>query len=346
VKLVRFQRSRGESSLSISDRLGIGFALIGLFGTLTLCLALFIEYRIKITDLAGPDATRSAWREMIEHVGLPILVLIVPTLLATRWVIERAFAPLEQAAQAIEAAPAGRGVRIDTAAMPVEAMPFVSAINRLLERLDGVAEEQEAFASDVAHELRTPLAILSLGLDGIAVPDAARLKDDVGAMRRLIDQLLLLAQVNAEAAVPMPSTSFTLAGVAEDVVARLAPRVIADGREIELDVHDADVAVTGHREAVSAALRNLVENAVRATPPGGRVVVSVGEGARLCIADEGPGLDREQLARLVRRHVRAEHASIDGAGLGLAIADRIMAAHGGRVETDPSARSLMLVFQP
>jgi signal transduction histidine kinase len=76
------------------------------------------------------------------------------------------------------------------------------------------------------------------------------------------------------------------------------------------------------------------------------VVVSVGEGARLCIADEGPGLDREQLARLVRRHVRAEHASIDGAGLGLAIADRIMAAHGGRVETDPAARSLMLVFQP
>ncbi|MBL7466207.1 sensor histidine kinase, partial [Escherichia coli] len=89
--------------------------------------------------------------------------------------------------------------RIDNSQMPTEALPFTSAVNDLLARLDEAAKRQEAFAADVAHELRTPLALLSLELDRLEHDDAERLKKDVAAMRRLIDQLMLLAQIDADA---------------------------------------------------------------------------------------------------------------------------------------------------
>ncbi|MEO0032116.1 MAG: hypothetical protein RIS94_1874 [Pseudomonadota bacterium] len=329
---------------SVTRRLGLGLLLIAVFATVTLCAAVISEYGFSLADLANPDAFNAAWHEMIDHVGLPILVVLGPTLGATAWVVGRAFAPLRRAARAIEETPAERGVRVPVADLPVEALPFAEAINRLLARLDETARQQEAFASDVAHELRTPLTILSMELERTGAADPARLRGEVLAMRRLVDQLLLLAQVNAAATAPLPATDFALCDLAEDVVALTAPQVIACDRRIELQVLSPSTVVHGHREAVAAALRNLVENAARVTPPGAIVRVTCGPGAELRVGDEGPGLSPEQLARLVRRHERADHPSAEGAGLGLAIADRIMAAHGGRLHSDFEAREIVMSF--
>ncbi|MCW1382533.1 HAMP domain-containing histidine kinase [Novosphingobium sp. KCTC 2891] len=329
---------------SVKGRLALGLLLIGLFATITLCAAVFIEYRITLTDLAGPQELRAAWKEMIEHVGLPILVVLAPTLLATNWFIGRAFQPLSRAAAAIEATRAERGVRVETDDFPAEALPFVEAMNRLLARLDETAAQQEAFASDVAHELRTPLTIVAMELERPGPVDSARLRGEIMAMRRLIDQLLLLAQVNAEATAPLPATAFALDALAEDIVSLTAPQVIAGGRRIELQMLGHPGEVHGHREAVGAALRNLVENAARAAPAGTTVRITCGPGAVIRVGDDGPGLRPEQLARLVRRHERADHPSAEGAGLGLAIADRIMAAHGGCLATDFEAREIVMQF--
>ncbi len=331
--------------VSVGQRLSLGLSLIGLFGVIALIAMVSLQYGFTADELLHFSTLAYTRNELIGHVGLPILVLLVPTVLAARWVILRAFRPLEAAAHAIEAAPTERGVRIDDRDMPAEAMPFVAAINRLLDRLDSVAREQEAFAADVAHELRTPLSILSLELDRLEGRDAIALKEEVTAMRRLIDQLLLMAQVNVEAAAPLPAKSIDLATLAEDLVARLAPGIIAGGRDIAVEVEDGHVAVAGHREAIMAALRNLVENAVRATPAGGTVTVVAGPGTRLRVRDEGPGLAQDDLMRLMQRHERDAFASTDGAGLGLAIAHRIMVAHRGQILAQQEARELILSFQ-
>lgn len=331
--------------VSVGQRLFLGLSLIGLFGVIALIAMVSLQYGFTADELLHFSTLAYTRNELIGHVGLPILVLLVPTVLAARWVILRAFRPLEAAAHAIEAAPTERGVRIDDRDMPAEAMPFVAAINRLLDRLDSVAREQEAFAADVAHELRTPLSILSLELDRLEGKDAIALKEEVTAMRRLIDQLLLMAQVNVEAAAPLPAKSIDLATLAEDLVARLAPGIIAGGRDIAVEVEDGHVAVAGHREAIMAALRNLVENAVRASPAGGTVTVIAGPGARLRVRDEGPGLAQDDLMRLMQRHERDAFASTDGAGLGLAIAHRIMVAHRGHILAQQEARELILSFQ-
>jgi signal transduction histidine kinase len=154
---------------------------------------------------------------------------------------------------------------------------------------------------------------------------------------------MLLAQIDAEQAAHLPPTLVDLVEVAADVVAQLAPAALADGKTIELCGEGKD-AILGRREAVAAALRNLIENALRVTPQGVPVVVRADQSGELAVRDGGAGLSPERLDVLVRRLRRADHASTNGAGLGLAIVARIMAAHGGRLVTDPGQRELRLIF--
>lgn len=330
---------------SVSRRLVWRLGLVGLCGAAVLLAAVVFAYNLTFADLSAKEATERAIREMLEHVALPLLILMVPVALVVSGVIRQAFAPLAAAAARIESAPGhDRGFRIDSSSMPSEALPFVDAVNDLLARLDAAAIRQEAFAADVAHELRTPLAVLSLELDRLDHADAQRLKADVAAMRRLTDQLMLLAQIDAAAAAQTALDTMKLADVAGDVVSLLAPGVIEAGKTIALDLEDDAPTVHGRREAIAAALRNLIENAARITPSGGVIRVFVGPGASIRVRDEGPGLSPQRLHDLAQRHRRADHASKDGAGLGLAIVSRIMAAHGGELTTDQEARELALRF--
>ncbi|ABQ70060.1 MULTISPECIES: sensor histidine kinase [Sphingomonadales] len=330
---------------SVSRRLRRGLGLIGLIGTVLLLAAVAFFYSFTFTHLDPQAAILRAIKEMLEHVALPLVVLLVPVTIMVQRVIRQAFLPLEEAAAEIEAARGHeRGFRIDASHMPAEALPFTDAVNDLLVRLDDAVMRQEAFAADVAHELRTPLALLSLELDRLDHEDAARLKNDVASMRRLIDQLMLLAQIDAAAAAQTPLEPVPLTEIATQVVGAVAPGIIADAKTIELDTGDHPPIVNIRREAVAAALRNLIENAARVTPVGGTIQVRVGPGAILAVRDEGPGLTPDRLSDLVQRHRRADHASKTGAGLGLAIVERIMAAHGGTLTTDPTLHELALRF--
>ena len=329
---------------SVLNRLKRDLAVVGLAGTMLLLIAVGFFYSITFTQMPPQAAIARAFKEMLEHVALPVAVLMIPVTLVAVGVIRQAFSPLEAAAAQIEAAKGQeRGFRIDDRHMPSEVTPFTTAVNELLARADVAAERHEAFAADVAHELRTPLALLSLELDHLDHPLAPRLRADVHTMRRLIEQLMLLAQIDADAIAQTPLEQVSLAMVAGEVVAALAPGIIAAGKSVALDDQWAP-SVLGRREAIAAALRNLIENAVRVTPAGGAIGVFVGPGPILGVRDEGPGLTAERLRELAKRHCRSDHASQTGAGLGLAIVDRIMLAHAGSLETAPQKKELLLRF--
>lgn len=335
--------ARGSPSIFAS--LARGLAIVALGGTFLLLAAVVIEYRLSFAEMAAEDALEAALHEMAEHVVLPVLALVVPMTFAALFVMRRAFRPLTDAAEALNALSVqDRNIRIDDASLPAEVVPFTTAVNTMLRRLEQSAQQQEAFAADVAHELRTPLAAMMLELDGMDDPAAERLKGDVAAMRRLIDQLMLLAQMDAQEAAATATDEVVLSELASDVVARCAPGVIGAGRMIELVSEGAAVVVRGRREALAAALRNLIDNAVRVTPPAGTVHVVLDGSAMIRVTDGGPGLSAQQLGLLVKRNRRADHASPDGAGLGLAIVDRIMKLHGGSIRTDPDNSTLILDF--
>lgn len=330
---------------SMFNTLARGLTVVGFGGTAFLLIAVLIEYRFTFADLSTGEAIRAALKEMIGHVALPVAALLLPMAVASLWVMRRAFRPLSDAAAALEDLTVrDRDIRIDDQALPVEVAPFVQAVNKLLAKLADAATRHESFAADIAHELRTPLSSLMLELDGLDDSAAMRMKGDVAAMCRLIDQLMLLAQMDAQQVAATSTDEVDLNEVARDVVAHAAPSIIAAGKSIELSPSDEVAVVHGRREAIAAALRNLIENAVRVTPKGGGILVAVGSGPSLRVADDGPGLSAEQLVGLILRNRRSDHSSPDGAGLGLAIVDRIMLLHGGRIRTDQDARELILDF--
>lgn len=330
---------------SVFRELALGLLAVALVGTVLVLVTVVYEYGFSFSELVSLRDLDAALPEIFDHVILPVMLLAVPMAVAGLWVMRRAFAPLHAAARQIEAFQSPeRGFRIDTAPLPAEAVPFVDAINALLRRLEESATQQEAFAADVAHELRGPLTVLSLELDQLDSATAARLKGDVASMRRLVDQLMLLARIDAAKAATLPQEIVSLHEIGAEVVAKFAPKVIAADKIIELEGNDNSLTVLGQRESVFAAVRNLVENAIRVTPAGGAVRVCIGPETVVRVQDGGPGLTPGRLQELTQRLVRADHSSNEGAGLGLAIVDRIMTAHGGKLSSNFDARELELRF--
>lgn len=328
---------------SLGGRLAVGLSLVAVLGALVLLGLVALEY---VVGSDPPLTATQLMHEVADHVVAPLIILLGLVALAGAIVIRTGLRPLSEAASDIDLAAqtAPRGFRVDQDALPSEAQPFAAAINRLLGRLDAAAQAQEAFAADAAHELKTPLTILSLELEKFPGETATALRDDVAALCRLVDQLLLLARLDAQSAAETPKAFIDPSILATDLIGTLAPIALRSGRHLAFEDTGAS-AFFGHHEAIAAALRNLVENAMRITPNAGTITVFAGPGPRLRVRDEGPGLSPQRLATLSKRGARADHASPSGAGLGLSIVARIMMAHGGALRTDESRRELILDFE-
>lgn len=206
-------------------------------------------------------------------------------------------------------------------------------------------EARRRFFAAVGHDLRTPLASLQAAIealeDGVA-PDPDRylrsMERDVAALGELVDDLFLLARMDSGSISidPMPVDVTEIADEAIEVL-----RPVAGRSDVVLRLEaDHRTVVPGGTEAVSRALRNLIENAIRHSPPGSEVVVQVrnGHGATVRVVDQGPGFDPEFIDRAFERFTRADDArgrDTGGSGLGLAIASGFVTALGGEIWAEP-----------
>lgn len=269
---------------------------------------------------------------------VPVLALLASiTIVATPLIVRRAFRQL-----AVAAEEAGRididrrGSRLSATGIPAEIVPLVEAMNGALRRLDEGYDRHQRFIIDAAHELRTPIAILQAKIE--ASPDTAfalRLRRDVARLANLAEQLLDLQRL--ERLAPLDD-AIDLGTTARDVVADLAPLVIASGGELEV----ADLGggrISGDRSAVERVLANLIQNAVE--HGGQRVIVRV-EGSVIEVEDDGPGIPAEQRERVFEPFHRLQARGM-GSGLGLNLVRQIMTRLGGSVEAleAPSGGTLM-----
>lgn len=330
-------------SQSIKSRLSLGLAGAGLGGAGVLALVVAFQYRLFTAD--APTAAQTQL-ELLEHVVLP-LGLFLGLFGFGVWRVVRSLERklLEIAEDVHRSAQDLRAHRAPLEDLPLELQPFVSAINNLTQQLDLHARRQEAFASDAAHELKTPLALLALELDTVDAAARSRLIEHVQNLSQMIDQLLLLARCNS-ALVQQVGDDIEPGAVARRVVAELAPSALDAGRSLSFEEREP-TRFLGLEEAVSAAVRTIVDNAVRATPAGGNVTVIAGPGKSICVVDGGPGLSAGTLETLKARGVRSDSAPGGSAGLGLAIADRIMQVHDGELQTCmPQFAGIRMNFEP
>ncbi|RKS27968.1 two-component system OmpR family sensor kinase [Pseudomonas sp. WPR_5_2] len=294
--------------------------------------------RIAVAQETGArdtDARASALRSV-----LPFLILLPVLLLVVSDLVRKLFRPIATLSSEIDRRDEQELHPIDEQHLPVEIRPFVVAINRLLKRVAQSMETQRRFVADAAHELRSPLTALSLQAERLAAADMSaparerllKLRRGIERGRNLIDQLLTLARVQSASGLALP-TAVSVHDVYRRVLEDLWP--LAEVKHLDIGVEAGeDVRVMIHDADLLAVVKNLVDNAIRYTPEGGRVDLSVtleNGAALLQIKDSGPGIASEEQERVFDPFYRSLGTQVSGSGLGLSIVKAIMDRTGARV---------------
>jgi two-component system, OmpR family, sensor kinase len=278
------------------------------------------------------QAADAAWQSVRP------LLLLFPLMAVLIWVlVGRGLAPIARLARAIAGRSASALEPID-AQVPSEIEPLVKALNGLLVRLGTALKSQRQFVADAAHGLRTPLTALQLQAQLLerasSEPERAaalgELQLGLERLRHVVQQLLTLARTEPEAA-PSSLGPVRLDRLIDSVVAEQRGMIELKRMVLQLDRPEVPVAVLGEEQALRTLLANVLDNAVRYTPAGGRVLIAVacaGDSVSVRIEDAGPGIPTEERSRVFDRFYRGEGTEEPGTGLGLAIVKSIAERYG------------------
>ena len=316
------------------------------------------DQRVVIQVGRSEDPMRQESRELLLVLVLGLPVALIVAGVGGYTVARGALAPIERLtahARTITAERLSERLPVDN---PEDEMGRLAAVfNETLGRLEGSFEQMRRFTADVSHELRTPLtSIRSVGEVGLRGPrDAAAYRGIIGSMLEeadrlasLVDRLLTLSRAETRQA-PVVSEPVHLGELAENVAVHLG--VLAEEKRQTLAVErNGRPQALGDRVAVRQALINLVDNAIKFTPAGGRIRIRLAEtpGAAVVeVIDSGPGVDEQARPRIFDRFYRAEGMEVTGTGLGLSIARGAVEASGGRLtleQTGPEGSTFRITM--
>ena len=291
-------------------------------------------------DMASALALRTVWPVALMA---PLLMLLVG------WVVSASLAPVARVRSQVAQRQADDLEPVGRSGLPDEIVPLVDEMNLLFGRLRAAFEAQKNFVADAAHELRSPLAALKLQVQALerAGDDAgralslSRVAAGIDRASRVVEQLLVLARQQADAAAGALPVPVSLADMARQQVAEIAAEARLRGIDVGLVQADAG-DVNGHDDALRILLRNLLDNAVKFSPDGGSVDVSVrrdGAALLLRVEDSGPGIEAAERVRALDRFYRGPDSATratSGSGLGLAIVRAIAELHGATLALEHS----------
>ena len=332
------------------------------------------ELIVQLAD--GSDARQQWVRSIWFKVLLPNLILVLAAGFAINWAVSRALRPLMELKDAVEKRSPRDLSAIDPLTTPAEVQPLVVALNRLFGLVNDQAEGQRRFVADAAHQLRTPLAGLQAQVEAWAqAARAAQGKDNRSdasislsadkiiklrtATRRtsqLANQLLALSRADASTVAAQPMQRVDLKDLCESILSLYLDAAALRGIDLGLEAQPAQAS--GHEWLLRELLGNLLDNAVKYTPPGGTVTIRCGPVADdggaampavapagqsdsysrhavfLEVVDDGPGIAPQERAKALQRFYRVLGTQGEGNGLGLAIADEIARVHHSHLELD------------
>ena len=298
--------------------------------------------------VAQPLTQRFQLADEVITASIYPVVLSLPVQALLIWlVVSRALKPLAEFSKELTSRKANELTPVQLKQVPVELKPVLSSTNNLFERLSSAFAREKRFASDVAHELRTPLSVLEITLhnaitrwqqQGLSQNDESMqaLQGGVERMRQLIEQIMLLNRTHPDN-FQAKTVQLDWAALCRDVVADWFAQL--EQKQQQICIEGAEhLLVKADEFALRLLVSNLVGNAIKYTPAHGQIALTLSHtvnSAILEVADSGPGIAQEEYEQVFNRFYRVggdrHQAGIPGSGLGLAIVKDIVTLHGGKI---------------
>lgn len=314
------------------------------------------EIRVMALTVPTPDSiydyvviqaaeTRNTRKELANQISISIFLAQIAIIICGAgaiWLgVGRGLRPLVNVEQAVQARAAGdlSPLNVDE---PIEIISLIEALNRLFKQLENDIELQKRFTSNAAHQLRTPLAVVTTYCDLVRkmVKDAdvqdvlADLEAAINRMSRMVNRLLVLARSEPGANAIKPFTQIELSTIASAVTAAHVPEAIRNKIEFEFLASSEPALVYGDRNGLEELISNLIENSILYSEPGGKVIVKIGvepDRTVLTIEDNGCGIPSAEREKVFERFYRGAATDKPGTGLGLAIVKEIATTHNATI---------------